>query len=285
MNTARGSKSKATGISVLLGLIFVVTTACGGQSTTGPGPGPSGPDEPDPNPPAPEVDPFLVEDFSSYGSTSELRNDSRGIYSETDGASHLHLDTSVGLNQGGFDLSQSMRYDFSASGYPQRVIGIDGTNDLWVEVWFRFSTNWRTDLGVGSANPDYKWIFGGTTPSRFEFKTGLFGNNYSASAPQESNVAEPSGSSDEWDGEWHRLRLHFGHESSDGAGDGTIEVWIDDEKIIDEVGTVVTNRSLGPIVRAALGRNHNHLNHGGDPGETMSLWWGRVALWNANPGW
>lgn len=230
--------------------------------------------------PSAGADPVVVEDFSDYGSTSELLSDPRGIYGRpTVSPENIELDTSVGVTHEG--LSQSMRYDYDGVGTIRTVLDIPSpTYELWVEVWARFSPNFRTDWNQPGSNPDFKFVFAVTDPGRFELKTGRFGRDYAVGAPRNPVVGSDPSSGLDWDGEWHRYRMHFRHESSDGACDGTAVARIDGRATIGSEGDVCTNRRFGPMMFLYLGANMNQV-----PKETISLWWGRVAVWTDDPGW
>lgn len=235
-----------------------------------------------------DVAPFLVEDFSTYSSTSDMLSDPRGIYV---GSSDIRedlivLDTAEGVPELG--TSQSMRYDFEPGvGTISRALDLDGLNELWIEVWVKFSSNFKTDWG-GSGNPDYKWIFVNTVTSRFDTKTGTFGTNYRIAGPRNANVDDSGTSSQEWDGEWHRYRVHYKHASATGANDGTVEAWIANEPggrnlWIGSVGDVDTNigeDGVGLMQMFHLGRNMNQ-----PPTELVNIWWGKISLWDQDPGW
>lgn len=224
--------------------------------------------------------PVVVEDFSSYGSTSELLGDPRGIYGRpTVSPDHIELDTSVGVAHLG--LSQSMRYDYDGVGTIRTVLDVPGeTDELWIEVWARFSPNFRTDWNETGSNPDFKFVFAVTDPGRFELKTGRFGRDYAVGAPRNPVVGSDPSSALDWDGKWHRYRMHFRHESSDGACDGTAIAEINGRTTIGAKGDVCTNRRFGPIMFVYLGANMNQV-----PKNTVQLWWGRIALWTEDPDW
>lgn len=227
--------------------------------------------------------PVLVEDFSSYESTAAMLDDPRGIYQEaTDINEHLiTLDETEGVPQLG--TSQSMRYDYDPDGWTGDWGGtinrnVELPNDLdevWIEVWAKFSTNF--DIVWGKAgNPDFKWIFAHYYNGRHDLHHGVHeSRQYGFSSP-DYNTGETA--SDEWDGEWHRYRIHWKNESSDGTCDGTAEFWVDDDKISDHVGTWCSGGR--PMDWIELGKNHNQI-----PSELIQLWWGQIKIWESDPGW
>src|SRR5690606_31806813 len=101
-----------------------ITATAGGQSAssaitvTAPEPEPEPEPEPDPDPvpppPSSDVTPVVVEDFSTYTSTSHMLSDPRGIYvpSEDIRTQHINFDTNIGY--GG--SRGSMRYDYPQLG-------------------------------------------------------------------------------------------------------------------------------------------------------------------------
>lgn len=220
--------------------------------------------------------PVVVEDFSDYESTEELLDDPNGLYIESFNEELIELDRNTGVASLG--LSQSVRYDFDGVKSVMRRLDVPDRNELWIETWVKFSTNFRTDWGK-DGNPDYKFVFAVTGPSRFQLKTGTFGSSYTVSSPDEIADRDVS-SQEDWDGEWHRYRIHFRHESQDGACDGTVRVWIDGERELGGAGDICTNRDSGEMWALKLGANHNQM-----PDELIQLWWGRIAVWTENPGW
>lgn len=236
------------------------------------------------------ADPYVVEDFSTYSSTSDLLSDPRGIYTGGKGDEYINLDTTEGLDKGGYSLSKSMRYTFDGSS--QSIVRSldtpDDTHEIWIEMWVKFSSNFKTEWGDPDKNADYKFIFAVTDPSRFSLKTGTFGHQYTVTSPADPEVdALGNESADEWDGQWHRYRLHFKHESTDGACDGTAEVRIANEDggadhYVGSVGDVCTDRSAGGIIFVSMGRN---MNEGTSVSDTLRIWWGRTAIWTENPRW
>lgn len=243
---------------------------------------PVGPDSVGPDSVVTDSGPFVVEDFSSYRSTSELMSDPRGIYRAGADVNeeHIELDRTIGVAPLG--LTQSMRYDFDAVKTVGRGIDLPGSGvyEVWIEAWVRFSENFRTDWGgVGPPAPAYKLLFAVTDPRRFGLATGLFGDTWTLETPPDAGIDQFGGSRRLWDGEWHRIRLHFAHESSPAADDGVVRFWIDGTLYSDNRG-LDTDREAGEMLFIALGRNMNRM-----PAETVHVWWGRVAVWTADPGW
>jgi hypothetical protein len=211
--------------------------------------------------------------------------DPRNLYdSETFNAPQISLDTGVGY--GG--LTQSMKYT-----WPSRAQCTDfsiGRNltlpsnvpELWLEVYARFSSGFTTQASGcgGQSNPDYKFLFGRITgmSSRFEIVLGNGGSAIITGYPgneEAVRAAITTTSSGIWqDDAWHRFRFHW----KIGSGTGAMEAWIDGTKIANLTG--VSTGSTTGIYGVAMGRNMNQ-----GPTVSQSLWWGRVAIYNSNPGW
>ena len=65
------------------------------------------------------------------------------------------------------------------------------------------------------------------------------------------------------------------------SADGALELWVDASYL---GGTRTANVQSGGVVPSsiyglALGRNMNQ-----GPGLVQSAWWGRIRVWNSNPG-
>lgn len=235
------------------------------------------------------ADPAVVEDFSTYGSTSEMLSDPRGIYDrgEDHNESDITLDTSTGVDIDGHDLSQSMRYTFPNNGGACEDQGISRSLDLpadsyevWVEWYARFDADFTTDFGNSNCAPAYKFLFGRQNTSRFDLVTGLWNQDFKVAWPG-GNVENVGGdAASTFDGQWHRYRIQFKHESSPGADDGAIRFWVDETLVAEQTG-LDTDRSSGPMRWVELGANINQ----GPDFSGMGLNWGRIAVWTSSPGW
>ena len=251
------------------------------------------------------VQPWLVEDFSTYTSTEHLRSDPRGIYGTRiwgdKGAQYITLDTSTGYGAS----TRSMKYtfpnrtnsssrcqDFSISRdllLPSYVPNrLSGEREIWIEVVAKFSPNFRTRAPASwncNSAPDYKWIFATIfNGGRFELKIGQQGSRFTIGGPPGNTIEDVIHgyrAEDYWDGQWHVYRLHFKFPSSPTAADGALEAWIDGKKVYSRTNlTAASQYANDRIYSIALGAN---LNQG--PAEEMALWWSRIAIWRENPGW
>lgn len=242
--------------------------------------------------------PWILEDFSSYTSTANLLADPRGIYSlgEDVLTSQMALDQSVGYGSS----KQSMRYDF-----PDRTTDSNRCGDytigrnmvlpttvteLWVEVAARYQVNWTTvapSSWACTSNSDYKFfaarvngtgrfmLFAGTYGQGWQF--GYPGNDEGANSDTPgvygNSVYPFSTTGNPWDGQWHVYRFHY-----KVGNPGAAEWWYDGVKMpgFPSVDASVASNIYG----LAIGRNMNQ-----GPGQPMSIWWGRIAVYNTNPGW
>ena len=247
--------------------------------------------------------PWLVEDFSEYSSTSQFLSDPRGIYElgSDQNTGQMTLDKSVGYGT----LTQSLRYDVpdrtgdTSSRCGDLTIRRDLTlpsqvTEVWVELEVKFVSNW-SDIAPSSwscsSAPDYKFFFGGVVnvTGRFEEHLGARGaGDFGFGAPDPSgyeNFDQAHGglngshttAASIFDGQWHQHRLHFRLDSPTSA---SVQFWLDGVKRFDVTGLKVTNTGTPLLYKVVLGAN---LNQG--PDQAQSYWWGKVNVWNTNPGW
>ena len=155
--------------------------------------------------------------------------------------------------------------------------------EAWVEVWAKFSANFRTSANAGCAsNPDYKFILGRTIgTARYDILIGNSTNYLEVSWPNhEEGARMPMAPNYQvFDGQWHRYRLHY-KLATIGQNNGGTELWIDGVLAYSNLNSD-TGVATG-IYGLALARN---LNQGPAAGVTMSVNWGDVKVFNANPGW
>ncbi len=256
----------------------------------------------------PPVPAWLVEDFSTYTSTANMKTNPRGIYSSWDPASdqnenfnisQIFLDQTTGVNIGGYALTQSMRYDF-----PDRTgdlvgrcgdysIGVNlvlptAVQEVWVEVYGKFGANFTTSAPSGwncASNPEYKFIHGRVTGgSRFNLNSGTYpSHDWTWGIPfdeQGAGGTPPNtipGGAAVWDGQWHQYRLHMKVSSALNVADGSAQAYLDGALLKTFTNVVINDTNIYGI---ALGRNMNQ-----GPATPTSVWWGRVAMWNTDPGW
>ena len=62
-----------------------------------------------------------------------------------------------------------------------------------------------------------------------------------------------------------------------------MKVWIDGTLYHDESGFNVNNGSGGPDFLEGFSFSHN--KDDGPPGIDMFVWWGRIRVFNQDPGW
>lgn len=227
---------------------------------------------------------WLEENFSTYSSTANMLADPRGIYTEGEdsNAAQIVLDTAEGYD----GLTQCMRYDWpDRSGVcSDYTIGRNLTlpsavAEVWIEAVIKFSAVWSTvNAGCGGiSNPDYKFMFGRINgmSSRFETVLGNGGNaiiNGYPSNEEADTVAAVL--SDLVDEQWHVFRWHW----KVGTGDGVDKMWIDG--VLQSDLTAISTGTTTSIYGLGLGRNMNQ-----GPDQTQTLQWGRIRLYNTNPGW
>jgi hypothetical protein len=154
---------------------------------------------------------------------------------------------------------------------------------VWVEIYVKFQQGFTTvaptDWGCTS-NPDLKLLF-----LRVYGQTGRFGLNVGNSPSKKFLVTAPPDEPDFLmpmtnfplftDGNWHRLRFH-----GSVLNGGRMKFWVDDTLMGDWSSAQGLNVTASSIYAIALGRNMNQ-----GPGMALSMWWGKVSVWNVNPGW
>lgn len=242
-----------------------------------------------------DVEPVVEEDFSTYTSTSNMLSNPRNIFvpAEEIRTSQIFLDESVGHGTS----TKSMRYDFpdrtgeGGSGTSgrctdysiSRMLRTDGRKHVWVEVYARFSANFTVRAPAEwncTSAAEYKFLFGsvssGTGRYNLEFQTNrwIFGYPGNETAVVKDGSPTPSSF---WDGQWHRFRFEFKVSSSTDVADGIARAWVDDHLLGDLSGVVINRSGMYGI---PLGRNMNQ-----GPGQLQSVWWGRVRIYDSNPGW
>jgi len=227
------------------------------------------------------IAPLLQEDFSTYISTANLLADPRGIYSvgeDVYSPGEINLDTSVGYGTS----TKSMRYDFPARAGNCTDFSI-GRNlnlpadagDIYLEVVAKFQNGWTNAAPgcAGVSNEDYKFLFGRVrTSGRFNVMIGTYNSQYTVGYPGGEDSFEGGNISGLFDGNWHVYRFHM----KVGAS-GACKLWVDGV-VVKDYGVV--NMASNLIYGIALGRN---INQG--PPTAQSLWWGRIRVYNTNPGW
>jgi hypothetical protein len=242
-------------------------------------------------------EPVLEQDFSDYSSTDDLR-DSGDFRRDAVNEQYTFLDTDVG-----FALSdRSMRYDWpdtsgwdnlGANFFISTAQDIPVVSEFWVEVWMRFSDNFTVD-GPADGNPDHKTLFlhslpDGTGRWQFKIATCCAGGEATMRAGVPGQGFAWIGQGDEyrpqksvryWDNTWTGMRLHGKADSPrafevwiNRAQSGWVQVFSADD--VDE-----QDPSVFAADRVIYGANINQGSFG-----DMSLWWGRIRVWDEDPAW
>jgi len=240
------------------------------------------------------VEPVVDEDFSHYHNTADLLANPRATFlpSEDLLVQQITLDSTVGFGAS----SHSMRYT-----YPDRTReGGSGTNGrctsytisravrtgdrrhVWVEAWLKFSTNFTIVAPAAwrcTSNPDLKLLFGGVSGGESRFNLLMQQAYWIWGYPgrEDAVVLRSPQPARMYDGQWHRYRMEMKVSSAPGVADGIARLWIDDA-LRSDLHNVVVNRT--GIWAVHLARN---INQG--PDHPQSIWWGRVRVWDVDPGW
>jgi len=245
---------------------------------------------------APEVNPVVNLNFDSYATTEEFRADCDTFdnCAEDKGINSLFLDDGVGYSP--YSSTKSMRYEWLNQGCTSHTKGrgVDlpqSLTEMWVEVPVKWSASYTAcnidcvpcshKLVFGQVRPDlnYRWALiwqsgGGTSdgPPVYEAPANSAGVNSLISLAS-------TGSAKYHDNEWHLLRLHWKHSTTEADSDGMYEFWIDG-KLIDSIDGIAMKNDLS--TRAILlGRNKDKgLNEG-----LEEMWIGGLRVYAENPGW
>jgi hypothetical protein len=225
------------------------------------------------------VAPNVLENFSTYTSTSNMLSDPRRIYITTEDVStnRISLDTSVGYGSS----DRSMRYDWGGgAGTITRRLAVPNANEVWVEWTHRFEDDFTIENG-GSGDAAYKFLF-----VAIQGAAGRFGHGFRFGDNGASNIEAPNDAYDEGfaetnfslasvaDGQWHTYRYHVKLGNPD-----LHEFWVDGQLRARRTNF---NTSASSIWGIALGKNMNQ-----PASSTQSQWWGQIKIWwnGNNPGW
>ena len=231
------------------------------------------------------VTPWLTEDFSSYGNTAALRSASwvDDIDTRWSTTSGMSLDTTQGYGTSG----RSMKASFAVGddGQPGQTINMrlpSSTTDYWTEIWAKFSTSFSSGGTCNGNNPDYKFVFWALQPNdaRNEIKVGNSGpmRNLDTKYNNGPDVLFIRAANALNSGQWHRYRVH--NKVTGGAGAiFSVEFWdgTNPPQLLEQTNFSLNKTSMNYIV---LGANRNCL-----AATPMSLHWGKITLYNQDPGW
>lgn len=212
-------------------------------------------------------------------------------------------------------LTKAMRYHYLHPGNGCNSITLERAfklpakrQEAWAEFQVRWSTNFTTEnplcqpndhkliFGDTEADQSGRWAFyvgsdvtvrhtirqeipwGGIAPATYGFK----GNTYMNLNPAGPNELLAFNM---WDGNWHTIRLHMKQSTTFTSNDGVWQVWVDGVLKHDERG-FSTGRNDGSTNPDFLtGYSFAHNKDDGPAGVDMYIWWGRIRVFGANPGW
>lgn len=240
---------------------------------------PEPPDTVTPEPPdtvTPEPD--VVEDFSTYTSTTNMLSDPRGIYLtfEDFRTNRITLDTSIGYGSS----DRSMRYDYPSGTGTDYTISRSlpipgGAQEVWVEAIVRFSPNFSIAGNGQQAGNALKTLHVGVRGVAGRFGLNFEGSSMRAEGPNDDYddlyISGGPSVSSVMDGQWHILRYHVRLGATDFH-----EYWVDGMHRGSQTGRTAASS----LVAVALAKNLNKLAP-----NAQSLWWGKVSVWTQNPGW
>lgn len=227
---------------------------------------------------------WFAENFDTYTSTANMLSDPRGVYSlgEDVNTGQMVLDKTVGYTT--YGLTQSMRYDYVATGDSSgpgdyqvtRNLWFPNTvTDVWVESVERGSATFTVDAWPGYAGQRaWKHFFGRINGASGRFSTGSIGRWVSEYPPggQELDTGTYAQTWDPGDNAWHKFRYHWKI-----GGSGILQIWMDGVKMVDTGSVSVSGTNIYGV---SIGQTFNN-----GPIQTMSYWWGAINVYNTNPGW
>ena len=250
--------------------------------------------------PSTSVPAFLTEDFSKYTDTANMFADPRNIYSTAEDL--LTGQMSLGTDGGYGGSPNYMRYTYpdrtalSGSRCADYTIGrnikfySNGStviNDVWVEISTRFSSGFSVKAPAGwscQSGAGLKFIFG-RIPVGPRYALGMDDTAWMVDWP-------PGGFDDRtnfvssfnpFDGEWHTYRHHWKPSTTTTSADGIVKVWLDGVVCYSSTTLNIKNSSDGTVTGTyglALARN---INQGPDHVQTLD--WGKIVVYNTDPGW
>jgi len=234
---------------------------------------------------APEVEPWLDLDFSTYADTTALKADNTVFFSSS-GAnpSLVSLETDGGFGSSG----KRMRFNYEAApcdsdyGISRMVRMPPDEIETWCEVTARFDTGFDAALS-GNTGCTYtygmKFLFLVRDPGRFEVV--LLGKDYAGEVGTGGfgQTAQPNFFVDPsfmLDGEWHTWRWNVKYGAS-----GKNRIWLDGVLAHSYEGVTSDPATPAmPFLWLQLAANINN-------GFSVPTWvdWGRIRIYNTDPGW
>lgn len=252
------------------------------------------------------ITPWREEDWSFYTDETHFESDPRNWYH---GLSHAVTPTGFirFITPGYAGLGKALQYNWKQVGGCSPGIAIRATlefpgyaaaaAEIWIEVVARYSATFST-LASGPPNfcgdppnEGHKFLLvpgagSGPSPNRYDFETGYAGGNKWQLGVMGDSVflADPGFSV--YDGQWYIYRMHHKKSSTSTALDG-FGKWY----VVKPDGTVVkVAERLNVATGGWAGMNRlnicSTLNEGPDQAHVgMTLDFGRIRLYNADPGW
>lgn len=224
-------------------------------------------------------------DFSEFANAAAIQSMSwyTGIWQDTvwDTTDGMSLDTTEGYGTS----DRCLKTNFPSGAYDTngRTINMalpTTTTDYWSEFWVKISTSF-TSNGSNANNPDYKFIFWALQPGdgRNEIKIGNGGpmNELACVAHAWTDTLFITAANDLNSGIWHRYRVH--NKVTGGAnGIFSVEFWDGtNAAILLEQTPNIAKTSMDYLI---MGINRNKI-------ALVDMWikWGKVTLYNSDPGW
>jgi hypothetical protein len=262
-----------------------------------------------------------VEDFESYGSVSgdptrDFRDDIFNRYQERyNGQNFAEIVSDAQFGQV-WRQHNSLRTpeDCHPGGGTGRILVFPANagQEVWLEVFVRFSPTYKTRWECAESNHDHKFIFfERLNPSEgdyWRFKVGSWGNAFALRAADQSYFNQYQNGYSHlnhgqlpnpcMDGVWHRWRWHARAASTPGVADGHFEwrwVEMDNPDVVYSMPAAcrgTENDAEMKYLAATPTEHHDGFNKitfgltfNTGPFEAQYWEYGEIRVWKDNPGW
>jgi hypothetical protein len=255
------------------------------------------------DPPIPGVQPWLIEDFSTYPDFESFVTDPRGIYLRiedmprpagidfpTDAQMIAKLSQYMALDTGVlFNGTPTMRYDWPGMETEltiTRQLKLPaGTRKIWIQWYDRRPVGFFDDRTTAKK---VLFIFGdtpagGARAGRFavNLENGLTGR-LSFESSGLGGIYEGVGgwyrrgpyNSQIIDGLWHQHRMHVDIDAL------IAEYWLDGTKYVNITAADGVSTNATQLSTVAIGKNFNYT-----PVNATVEHWGEIRIWLTDPGW
>lgn len=251
-----------------------------------------------------DPDAWFEEDFSAYTSVTQMISSNPNGWIDTFNVGNQQYMQILNEGVPEIGTGKCLRYNFPAGFNANEEIRLilempDALSELWLELWVRCSNSFTT-AGPQSGNDDYKWVFLHTLPDesgRIEMRmtqeieigeagglgypTGWLGVPTNIDCVSE---LDSPGNGHIWDGKWYRYRYHVDLSYTDGK----LRFWMkptgqSETRYANHTG--ITNWRAAQKVYTGMDNIYLGANMNTGCSRAMQLDWGRVRVYNVDPGW